>query len=130
MRTELCCVFANFGSADQQLDRPVEPATPPRNDQIVDAALGRCHLRRRNTGIPGHFFSNQPRMMHVGRAKSGLKANLSIWLRACTGVLLFLSASCSRLPTVSAVDFPPIPPGSSRIWFYRVYDPTESKGRP
>jgi hypothetical protein len=33
-------------------------------------------------------------------------------------------------PPVSAVDFPPIPPGSARIWFYRVYDPTESKGRP
>src|SRR5947209_2446964 len=51
MLTELCCVFANFGSADQQLERPAEPATPPRNDQIVDAALGRCHLRRRNIAM-------------------------------------------------------------------------------
>lgn len=25
--------------------------------------------------------------------------------------------------------FPPIPPEGVRIWFYRVYDPTESKGR-
>jgi len=33
-------------------------------------------------------------------------------------------------PAVSAVDLPPIPPGSARIWFYRIYDPTENKGRP
>ena len=60
----------------------------------------------------------------------GKRATASIWLRACIGLALVLSASCSRLPPVSAVDFPPIPPGSARIWFYRVYDPTESKGRP
>ena len=57
-------------------------------------------------------------------------AAASIWLRACTVVLLLLSARCSRLPPVSAVDLPPIPPGGARVWFYRVYDPTESKGRP
>jgi hypothetical protein len=53
-----------------------------------------------------------------------------IRLRACIGLALLLSASCSRFPPVSAVDFPPIPTGSARIWFYRGYDPTESKGRP
>ena len=57
-------------------------------------------------------------------------AAASILLRAGTGVPLLLSASWPRLPTVSAVDFPPIPAGSARIWFYRVYDPTESKGPP
>jgi hypothetical protein len=51
-------------------------------------------------------------------------------LRVCTGAVLFLLASCARLPLVSAVDFPPVPPGNARVWFYRVYDPTESKGRP
>ena len=60
----------------------------------------------------------------------GKRATASIWLRACIGLALVLSASCSRLPPVAAVDFPPIPPGSARIWFYRGYDPTESKGRP
>ena len=53
-----------------------------------------------------------------------------IWPRACIGLALLLSASCSRFPPVSAVDFSSIPTGSARIWFYRVYDPTESKGRP
>ena len=57
-------------------------------------------------------------------------AAASIWLRACTGVVWLVLASCSRLPPVSAVDLAPIPPGSARIWFYRVYDPTESMGRP
>ena len=56
-------------------------------------------------------------------------AAASVWLRACTGVLLLLSASCSRLPPVSAVDLPPIRPGTAHIWFYQVYDPRESKGR-
>jgi hypothetical protein len=55
---------------------------------------------------------------------------LFIWLRDCIGLALLLSASCSRPSPVSAADFPPIPPGSARIWFYRIYDPTESKGRP
>ncbi len=60
-------------------------------------------------------------------------AAASMWLRGYTGVvllLLALLASCSGLPPVSAVDLPPIPPGSARVWFYRIYDPTESKGRP
>ena len=57
-------------------------------------------------------------------------AATSIWFREYIGVALILSASCSGFPPVSAVDFPPIPPGSAHIWFYRVYDPTESKGRP
>src|SRR2546421_12110640 len=84
MLAELCCVFANFGSADQQLERPAEPATPPRNDQIVDAALGRCHLRRRNIAIPGHFFSNRPRIS-VGRAKSERAESQSILLAGRRG---------------------------------------------
>jgi hypothetical protein len=53
-----------------------------------------------------------------------------MWLGACAGVALLLLAGCARPSPVSAVDFPPIPPGSARIWFYRVYDPTETKGRP
>jgi hypothetical protein len=61
---------------------------------------------------------------------SGKPAAASMRLRAWTGVVLLLLANCSRLPPVSAVDLPPISPGSARIWFYRVYDPTESKGRP
>jgi hypothetical protein len=62
---------------------------------------------------------------------SGKRATAaSMWLRACTGVVFLLLMSCSRFPPVSAVDLPAIPSGSARIWFYRVYDPTESKGRP
>jgi hypothetical protein len=61
---------------------------------------------------------------------SGKPAAASMRLRAWTGVVLLLLANCSRLPPVSAVDLPLIPPGSARVWFYRVYDPTESKGRP
>jgi len=52
------------------------------------------------------------------------------FLKTCTAIVLSLLASCAQLPAVSAVDFPPVPPGDARIWFYRVYDPTESKGRP
>src|ERR1700686_1670800 len=57
-------------------------------------------------------------------------AAASIRLKLCAGVVLFLLAICSRSPPVSVANLPPIPPGSARIWFYRVYDPTESKGRP
>ncbi len=73
-----------------------------------------------------------PQGWREGRAFVSRKraAAAFVWVRACTGVVLLLLASCSRLPPVSAVDLPSIPPGSARIWFYRVYDPTESKGRP
>ena len=73
-----------------------------------------------------------PQGLTEGRAfVSGKRATApSMWLRACTGVVFLLLVSCSQFPPVSAVDLRSIPPGSARIWFYRVYDPTESKGRP
>lgn len=51
-------------------------------------------------------------------------------LRAGFGLVLLLQVGCTQLLSVEAVDLPPIPPGAARVWFYRVYDPTESKGRP
>ena len=50
--------------------------------------------------------------------------------RVGLGLVLSLLANCSRLPPVAIVSLPPIPPGDARVWFIRVYDPTESKGRP
>lgn len=49
---------------------------------------------------------------------------------ACVGLALLACAGCARLPPVAAVALPPIPPGDARLWFYRIYDPTESLGRP
>jgi hypothetical protein len=52
-------------------------------------------------------------------------------LLAHLGVALFCAlAGCAELPPVAAVNLPPIPAGDARVWFYRVYDPSESKGRP
>jgi len=34
------------------------------------------------------------------------------------------------LPPVAVVSLPAVTAGNARVWFYRVYDPTESKGRP
>jgi hypothetical protein len=50
--------------------------------------------------------------------------------RACVWVALFFLAGCTELPPIAAVSLPPIAAGNARVWFYRVYDPTESKGRP
>src|SRR5215472_17391082 len=44
--------------------------------------------------------------------------------------LFFALAGCTQLPPVATIDLPPILAGNARVWFYRVYDPTESKGRP
>jgi hypothetical protein len=49
---------------------------------------------------------------------------------AYAGLMLLALAGCTRLPPVSAVAVPPIPPGDARVWFYRIYEPTESLGRP
>jgi hypothetical protein len=51
-------------------------------------------------------------------------------MQACAGLILFILGSCAPLPPVASVSLPPIPAGAARIWFYRVYDPTESLGRP
>ncbi len=50
--------------------------------------------------------------------------------RACAALVLLLLASCAQLPPVAAVSLPAVMAGNARVWFYRVYDPTESKGRP
>ena len=50
--------------------------------------------------------------------------------RTCAALILFLLAGCAQLPPVAVVSLPAIPAGNARVWFYRVYDPTESKGRP
>jgi hypothetical protein len=49
---------------------------------------------------------------------------------ACAGLVLLACAGCARLPPVAAMTVPPIPSGDARVWFYRIYDPTESLGRP
>jgi hypothetical protein len=52
-------------------------------------------------------------------------------LLACVRFALVCAlAGCAQLPPVAAVNLPPIPAGDARVWFYRIYDPTESKGRP
>lgn len=48
----------------------------------------------------------------------------------CAGLAFFALAGCTRLPPVAAVSLPPVPAGDARVWFYRIYDPTESLGRP
>jgi hypothetical protein len=35
-------------------------------------------------------------------------------------------AGCARNPTVGSVSMPPIPTGEARVWFYRVYLPSET----
>jgi hypothetical protein len=44
------------------------------------------------------------------------------------GVLFALAAlaACARNPPVGSVSVPPIPQGEARIWFYRVYLPSET----
>jgi hypothetical protein len=44
------------------------------------------------------------------------------------GVLFALAtlAACARNPPVGSISVPPIPQGEARIWFYRVYLPSET----
>ena len=56
MLAELCRVLADFGRADQQLERAAEPAAAARDDQVVDPALGGCHLSKRDIAITGQSF--------------------------------------------------------------------------
>jgi len=50
-------------------------------------------------------------------------------MQACAGLILFILGGCAQQPPVASVSLPPITAGATRIWFYRVYDPTESLGR-
>jgi Protein of unknown function (DUF2846) len=52
--------------------------------------------------------------------------------RACPPLLLAVLfalvglAGCARTPTVGSVSVPPVPTGEARVWFYRVYLPSET----
>src|SRR5271155_510599 len=35
-------------------------------------------------------------------------------------------AGCAQMPLVSSAAIPPIPAGKARLWFYRVYSPSET----
>src|SRR5947208_10892129 len=66
MLTELCCMLANLGSTDQQLERPAKSPPPSGNNQIVNSALGLGHLRVSDfmiTAIDASFLpgSSSPR---------------------------------------------------------------------
>ena len=56
MLAELCRMFADLRRADQQLERAAEPAAAAGDDQLVNPALGRCHLTLRNVAITGQSF--------------------------------------------------------------------------
>jgi hypothetical protein len=45
------------------------------------------------------------------------------WLR-CAGGLVLVTASCASMPDPPVT--PPVPQGQARIWFYRVWEPSES----
>ncbi|MGH7059465.1 MAG: hypothetical protein ACREFH_03680 [Stellaceae bacterium] len=45
-------------------------------------------------------------------------------------LVVALLSGCATPPPVGAVALPAIPPGAARVWFYRVYDPSESLGTP
>src|SRR5262245_60622389 len=47
------------------------------------------------------------------------------WLGHAAGLLLMLLATACATPPEPQVAAPP-PPGQARIWFYRVWDPSES----
>jgi hypothetical protein len=53
---------------------------------------------------------------------------LRVWLPLM--ILASVLVACASPPPVASVSLPPIPAGQARVWFYRVYDPTESLGRP
>jgi hypothetical protein len=50
--------------------------------------------------------------------------------RLLMAAALAFPAGCVAYPPVAAVSLTPIPAGQARVWFYRVYDPTESLARP
>lgn len=48
----------------------------------------------------------------------------SLWIAVLLAIATM--AGCTRNPPVGLVSLPPIPPGEARIWFYRVYLPSET----
>ena len=57
-----------------------------------------------------------------------ISLGLTQWSKRVGGVAgLLLLAGCVAPQQMAAVAPGPIPPGSARIWFYRVYDPSLSR---
>jgi hypothetical protein len=47
-------------------------------------------------------------------------------LRIAALLAIAAIAACARNPPVGSVSVPPIPPGEARVWFYRVYLPSDT----
>src|SRR6201997_4610949 len=63
-----------------------------------------------------------PRRGHFFAAPSAKKRR---WLgHAAGGLLMLLATPCATPPAPQ--DATPLPPGQARIWFYRLWDPSES----
>lgn len=54
---------------------------------------------------------------------SGRLLLLRNWLKSATLLIALLGTACAGMPSAAST---PIPPGQARIWFYRVWDPSES----
>jgi len=48
------------------------------------------------------------------------------WLLLAGLIGLAALAGCVQMPLVSSAAIPPIPAGKARLWFYRVYSPSET----
>jgi len=48
------------------------------------------------------------------------------WLSAAAIAAALAMSGCARAPLVAAITPPPIPPGKARVWFYRVYLPSDT----
>lgn len=55
------------------------------------------------------------------------KPGATRWRRLVSSAGLLALAACAAPQQMAAVPVGPIPPGQSRIWFYRVYDPSLSR---
>jgi Protein of unknown function (DUF2846) len=72
-----------------------------------------------------HGYLAPPAQARENKADDNMARFTVRWLGHAAGLLLMLLATACATPPAPQVATPP-PPGQARIWFYRLWDPSES----
>jgi hypothetical protein len=88
-------------------------------DDSSQGARTAANGKARSRTCPTMIAVDRPMAISISRRPLRL-------LRIAALLAMATIAACARNPPVGSVSVPPIPPGEARVWFYRVYLPSDT----
>jgi len=104
----------------------VEPVSATDPSALLSSAI-RSTPGRLLPSSPGLRWRTSPTMIVVDRPMATSPSRRPLRLLRIAALLAIAAiAACARNPPVGSVSVRPIPPGEARVWFYRVYLPSDT----